>query len=124
MAEGAGLGHREDAQEDTWAGRLSIERRGHQRYTLWFPVQIDGDELGVAVGVATDVSVKGLSIDAQAGFVIGAPVRLTFRVGGDLPLLELDATIVRCTRTRGVWPYRLAVELDDPMPQLECATAV
>ena len=83
-------------------------------------MQIDADDLGIAVGVATDVSVKGLSIDTQSRLTIGAPVRLTFRIRADLPFLEIDGTIVRCARVgRGLWPYRLAVEFDDPMPKLE-----
>ena len=82
---------------------------------LWFPVQIDAEELGVAVGVCKDVSVKGLLVDTQARFVVGAPVKVTFRIGTHQPLQEVEATIVRAARApQGPWPYRVALEFEYP----------
>jgi hypothetical protein len=98
----------------------STERRGHPRYPMWFPVQVDGEDLGVAVGVTKDASAKGLLIDTNAEFAIGAPVMLTFRVSTHHAPQLIEATIVRSLRNKGgVWPYRVAVEFDDPLPHLE-----
>lgn len=99
---------------------LSLERRGCERYPVWFPVQLDAQELGVAVGITKDASAKGLLLEANGTFAVGAPVQLTFRVSPHHAPQYVDATIVRADRNRsGVWPYRVAVEFDDPQGHLE-----
>ena len=119
MAGGDAARHRRAVQHDAPAGSIAAERRGHLRHMLWFPVQIDGDDLGVTVGVCKDISVKGLLVDTQARLAVGAPVKLTFRIATSQPLQEVDATIVRAGRaTSGPWPYRIGLEFDEPRPEL------
>lgn len=99
---------------------LSLERRGHQRFAVWFPVQLDAQELGIAVAITKDASAKGMLLEANGNFVIGAPVQLTFRVSPHHAPQYVDATIVRAHRNAsGVWPFRLAVEFDDPQVHIE-----
>jgi hypothetical protein len=98
----------------------AAERRGYPRHAVWFPVQVDGEDLGIAVGATKDASATGLALEANGGFTIGAPVRLTFRVSTHEPLRHVDATIVRCHREpMAEWPWRLAVEFEDPLPHIE-----
>ncbi|MCA9654569.1 MAG: PilZ domain-containing protein [Myxococcales bacterium] len=98
------------------------ERRTHRRYDVWFPVQVDAGQLGTAVGISKDASAKGLRLDANADVIIGAPVRLRFRVSPHERPQDVDGTIVRVHRNRledSDWPYQLAVEFDDPEPTLD-----
>lgn len=98
------------------------ERRTHPRYSVWFPVQIDAGQLGTAVGISKDASAKGLRLDANADVVLGAPVRVRFRVSPHETPQDIDGTVVRVARNRledSDWPYQLAVQFDDPEPSLD-----
>lgn len=96
------------------------DRRGHRRFPVWFPVQLDGQELGIVVGITKDASAKGLLLEANGQLVVGAPVLLTFRVSAHHAAQQIEATVVRAQRNdAGVWPYRIAVEFDDALAHLE-----
>lgn len=99
------------------------ERRTHRRYDVWFPVQVDAGQLGNAVGISKDASATGLRLDVNAELVIGAPVRVRFRVSAHESAQDVDGTIVRAQRNGpeedSDWPYQLAVEFDDPQPSLD-----
>lgn len=98
------------------------ERRTHDRYRVWFPVQVDAGQLGTAVGISKDASAKGLRLDTNADMILGAPVRVRFRVSARDAVQDVDATVVRVRRNRiddSDWPYQLALEFDDPDPSLD-----
>lgn len=98
------------------------ERRTHSRYDVWFPVQVDAGQLGTAVGISKDASAKGLRLDANADMILGAPVRVRFRVSPHERPQDIDGTVVRVHRNRledSDWPYQLAVQFDDPEPSLD-----
>jgi len=102
-------------------GGVTRERRTHERYDLWFPVQVDAGQLGTAVGVSKDASAKGLRLDANADVILGAPVRVRFRVAPHEKPQDVDGTVVRVQRNRigdSDWPYQLAVQFDNPIPSL------
>ncbi len=100
--------------------RARKDRRTHHRYSVWFPVQIDADELGQVVGITKDVSVKGMLLQTNADLFVGAPISVTFRVHASGDPLQVDATVVRSEHNReGPWPFQLAVEFDDPLRYLE-----
>lgn len=102
------------------ARRPRNDRRTHRRYQVWFPVQVDADELGQVVGITRDVSVKGMLLQTNADLFVGAPVAVTFRVHPTGDPLQVDATVVRSESNReGPWPFQLAVEFDDPLRYLE-----
>jgi hypothetical protein len=77
MVAASGVRHRRFVAQLASTGPIPTppaERRGGTRHSLWFPVQIDGDELGTAVGISKDVSVKGALVQTHFRFAIGAPV--------------------------------------------------
>jgi hypothetical protein len=100
--------------------RRGDERRTAARYAVWFPVQVDADDLGQVVGITRDASSKGMLLQTNGNLSVGAPVAVTFRVraGGDP--LQVDATVVRAAdNDLGPWPYELALEFDEPLGYLE-----
>ncbi len=102
--------------------RQQQERRTHPRYRVWFPVQIDAGRHGTAVGISEDASAKGLLVHSNAELVVGAPVRLRFRVSSHEVPQDIEGTVVRAHRNRSHkcdWPYRIAVEFDDADPTLD-----
>lgn len=102
------------------------ERRQGQRHSAWFPIRIDGDDLGEGMAIAKNVSEKGLLIASYQRFAVGAPVQLTLHLDPEQgEPRELWGTIVRLDRNEadpeGMWPYTLGVEFDDPDPELLAA---
>ncbi|MCH9682802.1 MAG: PilZ domain-containing protein [Deltaproteobacteria bacterium] len=98
------------------------ERRTYPRYSVRFPVHLDGGQLGTAVGVSKDASADGIRLQANADLRLGAPVRLRFRVAPHEAMQDVDGTVVRVEPSRerrGEWPYQLAVQFDDLEKNLE-----
>lgn len=96
-------------------------RRGHDRHTAWFPVRLDAQELGECIGVTKNVSLQGVLLCSANKFVVGAPVTVELHLepGKEAPR-SVQGTIVRLTPNEddpnGLWPYKMAVEFDDPDP--------
>lgn len=100
---------------------MSVERRTHERYPVWFPVQVDGGQLGTVVGVSKDASAKGVRVQTNATLTVGAPVRLQFRVASHERRQDIAGTIVRSEPSDddANWPFQLEVEFDHPDPSLD-----
>jgi hypothetical protein len=96
-------------------------RRGNERHTAWFPVRLDAEELGECMGVTKNVSQRGVLLCSADKFVVGAPVTIELHLEpGKAEPRRLAGTIVRLTPNDedpgGLWPYKMAVEFDDPDP--------
>jgi hypothetical protein len=96
-------------------------RRGHERHTAWFPVRLDAEELGECIGVTKNVSLQGVLLCSAEKFVVGAPVTVELHLEPEkAEPRRVQGTIVRLTRNdddpEGLWPYKMAVEFDDPDP--------
>lgn len=101
---------------------VGVERRAHERYRVWFPVQVNAGSSGTVIGISRDASATGLRLDSNADVIIGAPVRVRFRVSPHEQAQDVDGTVVRVNRNRlgdSDWPYQLAVQFDDPDPSLD-----
>ena len=106
---------------------MATDRRASPRFVVWFPVHVDGDgedDGEGAVGVTQDVSRSGMLMASADELVVGAEVTVTFRiVPVDGALREIKGTIVRLAKndsdSAGPWPHRVAVEFDEPLPELE-----
>jgi hypothetical protein len=99
----------------------SGNRRGHERHTAWFPVRLDAEELGDCMGVTKNVSRQGVLLCSAEKFVVGAPVTVELHLDPDVQApRRVQGTIVRLTPNEedpnGLWPYKMAVEFDDPDP--------
>lgn len=93
------------------------DHRADECYPLSFPVQINGGQLGTAVGRSRDASAKGLCADVNAEMTVGAPVRVRFRVSPRERPQDFDGTVTRIERNDSAgsqWPYQLAVKFDQP----------
>lgn len=103
------------------------DRRNSERESAWFPIRVEGDDIGEGVAVAKDVSDKGLLIASYQKFAVGAPVKLSLHLdpGSDDAPRELWGTIVRLDSNEadpeGIWRYTMGVEFDDPDPELVAA---
>ena len=102
---------------------MATDRRTSPRFVVWFPVHLDGDESG-GVAVTKDVSRSGMLVATADELVVGAEVTVTFRVVPvDGALREVKGTIVRIEKNDsdavGPWPHKVAVEFDQPLPELE-----
>ena len=105
---------------------MATDRRTSPRFVVWFPVHVDGaDEAGEgAVAVSRDVSRSGMLMASTDELVVGAEVTVTFRVVPvDGALREVKGTIVRIEKNEpglaGPWPHKVAVEFEEPLPELE-----
>ena len=99
------------------------ERRGTPRHTAWFPIRLDADELGNAVAIAKNVSQNGMLLASYQKIAVGAPVRLSLHLRpGEAKPRMVRGTIVRLVPNdedpQGMWPHKIAVEFDDPVPGL------
>jgi hypothetical protein len=99
------------------------DRRGAQRFTIWFPLQISG-EGEVIIGISRDISATGVMMVAAAEPVIGERVVVMLRLPGDeLPEREMIGTIVRVEDneedSEGLWRHRVAVSFTEAIDDLE-----
>lgn len=112
---------------------VSDERRTTTRHRVFIPVRMDGSRdarVGrVTSGVTRDVSEQGLLVRTRRQFTVGASVTVAGQVDTDsTEVRELPGTVVRVTNNTadpsGLWPYEVAVRLDQPDPGLLAHTFV
>jgi hypothetical protein len=100
------------------------ERRDGQRFHVWFPVQFEAGTRRGRIAVSHDVSARGILLSAATDLEPGAEVSITFRVLPDDPEdRTVRGRVVRVEPNAddpdGLWPLRVAVEFDQPEPDLE-----
>jgi hypothetical protein len=101
------------------------ERRAHPRYRLWVPARLEGDEQPSRLAVGHDMSQKGSLLVTMVELSPGDRVRLFVRIPptGEGEEQEIAARVLRVevndADPHGLWPYRVAVEFDEPSPELE-----
>lgn len=99
-----------------------MQRRAHNRYELWFPVELRGEQVeGMAVN--HNVSAGGMLIALSAKLEEGAEIQVSFRMPPNLDRpFVVPGKITRVEKNRadpdGVWPYRVAVAFDEVDPEL------
>lgn len=101
------------------------EKRGYQRFAVWFPVTIRvPDEPGAEVwAICRDASAGGVLVSATAEIDVGAKVELRFRLDPHETAEHVTrAQVVRHEQTRDelvlVFPYRMAFEFASPHTEL------
>jgi hypothetical protein len=100
------------------------ERRARDRYRIWAPVDIATDARQHGPAVTYDASDSGLCLLAAFTLEVGAAVALTLDLAGDPPrTIETRGRVVRADKNEddpdGLWPERLAIELEQPIEGLE-----
>jgi hypothetical protein len=100
-----------------------VERREGQRVEVWFPVQLDAEQLKARVAVSRDVSSRGCLLSTATTIAPGSRVSVTFHVPGEAVARKIDGHVVRVEQNvedpGGLWPVRVAIEFDQPVPELE-----
>jgi PilZ domain len=99
-----------------------MERREHKRRRFWLPLEVEGIDGGMAV--SHDASDNGLLLVCQSTLPVGARVRITLRIPPGGPVaVPVSATVVRISQNDddpdGIWPYKMAVCFDEPVPHFE-----
>ena len=99
-----------------------MQRRKHERYKLWFPVQITTNEFG-ALAINHNVGGGGMMVASNAALKVGQKVKVSFSLPPGGPERVRKAVIVRIEPNtddpEGTWPNRLALEFSEPDRELE-----
>ncbi|MBI4705722.1 MAG: PilZ domain-containing protein [Deltaproteobacteria bacterium] len=101
-----------------------MERRRARRYTVWFPMQIDGGRSSDRLAVSQNVSATGVLVATAARLEVGERASLTFQMTRQDPKERIvRGRIARVERNQddedGMWPYFVAVQFDSPAPDLQ-----
>ncbi len=103
---------------------VTVEQRERERARVWLPVRLQSDD-GEGLAVTYDASAKGVLMLARVELPVGARVTLIFQVPGeDAEPRERAASghVVRAGPNHedpeGLWPYRVAVQLDEAAEDL------
>ncbi|RLB58564.1 MAG: hypothetical protein DRI90_16605 [Deltaproteobacteria bacterium] len=100
------------------------DRRHHNRYRLWLPARIEGAGKMSRLAIGHDMSQQGSLLVTDQALAVGDTIQMFVRVPPDFEEeREIGARVVRCTHNEqdpeGLWPYQIAVEFDEPNPELE-----
>jgi hypothetical protein len=100
------------------------ESRERKRFTVWFPMKVGGPEGPESVAVSRNVSTKGLLMAAASQLEAGKSITVTFRLAGhDGSERTVQGKIIRTEPNSddpdGLWPYRVAVQFEEPQEELE-----
>ncbi len=99
---------------------MSEERRS-SRHHVWLPVKVDDLKEGIAL--THDASPHGVLMVTASTLDVGADVALDLKLPAPHEKLHrLHGRVVRVEPNaddpHGLWPYRMAVELDPAAPEL------
>lgn len=99
------------------------EAREKERFTVWFPMKVEGPAGPESVAVSRNVSTKGLLMAAASGLDVGKSITVTFRLAGHDSERTVQGKIIRAEQNAddpdGLWPYRVAVQFDEEQLELE-----
>lgn len=99
-------------------------RREHARHSVWFPIAVRSPD-GEGIAISYDVSTGGLLMACPGRLEAGAEVSVTFRVREGAPERSAQGRVVRIEENQphGAWRWRIAVEFDTPMDDVETLIA-
>lgn len=106
-----------------------MERRQHDRYRLWIPIEIDSADGSTWPGVIHDVSYRGALAVTAATFKVGVRVTLRFHVPPDgRDELRLGGEVARAGANPAdpdsLWKREIAIQFDAPVPELDALIAL
>lgn len=96
----------------------SSERRRDRRISGTFAIGLNSEQKRDRLGVTRDISEHGLLVVTPSRFASGEKIALRVWVGGQE--VETEGHVARVAEhtkeSPEVWRYRLAIELDEPLP--------
>ena len=99
-----------------------MERRRQERYQVWFPITVVTDDGQEGTAITYDVSSTGLLMACPGRLETGVHLTLRFRIDPDTPERAVRGSVVRVEDRPdedGPWRHRLAVDFDEPQPDLQ-----
>ena len=98
------------------------DKRTYPRFSLWFPVVVEGSASPVWA-ICHDASSGGILISGAGAVEVGAEVTIAFRVAPDDEERVARGRVVRIEERgdnpREVWSHRIAVEFLEPQLELQ-----
>lgn len=98
------------------------DQRRYARYKIWFPVTLEV-ATGQVWGICRDVSSKGIMISSGVILERSDRVRAIFKIAPDDVERRASGIVVRTWRNEDelhlAFPFRLAIEFDDAIADLE-----
>jgi Tfp pilus assembly protein PilZ len=99
------------------------DHRKHIRYLAWFPARIERSQAMTQVGITHNISQGGAMIVCNTRWSPGETVSVTLRVPESSQEKIISGRIVRVEPNEedpdGSFPHRIAIQFDEPMPELE-----
>lgn len=101
-----------------------MERRQHDRYRLWIPVDIDSEDGSTWPGVVHDVSERGALAVTSATFKVGVRVTVRFHLPPDGKresrlVGEITRAGANAADPDSLWQKEIALQFDEPIPELD-----
>ena len=103
-----------------------MERRDKERYRVWFPMTVVTEAGDEGTAITYDVSSGGLLMACPGALDVGARVTLRFKIEEEDEERVIGASILRLEPNPGgetPWRFRMAVQFDEPHPELEALLA-
>lgn len=99
-----------------------MQRRGHVRFQIWFPVQLDGGAQP-KIAMTHNTSASGMLVAVASQLTVGEPVVLVFRLPPNGVEHRLTGRVLRIEPNaqypEGTWPFRAAIAFDEVAEQLQ-----
>ena len=102
---------------------MSDDRRSEERICVWFPMRVktDGEE---GLAISFDATERGILIGSAIRVEEGDVLSVTFRVPNpDGEERSVSGRVIRVMPNEddpgGMWPRRVAIEFEQPVPDLE-----
>ncbi len=100
------------------------DRREETRHIACFPAHIQRDGGSTRSALIRDLSVTGVFLLTRAKFEVGAPIRLNLYLSESVKEPRVATGRVVRFQKRGrelaeLWPYGVAVQLDEPLRDCE-----
>ena len=111
--------------QPSYTVRMAPENRRSRRVKTWFPVRMrNADRRNTAV--AKYISEKGILLAARRELPLGTEVHVSLHLDPEAGTPRLvHGRVVRqepnANDPGGLWPYKLAIEFDEPDPELMAA---
>jgi hypothetical protein len=102
----------------------AVERRQHERYRLWIPVEIDSEDGSSWPGVIHDVSETGALAVTSATFKVGVKVTVRLNVPPDGSEEKRHSGEITRVGLNGadpdsLWKKEIAIQFDEPVAELD-----
>jgi hypothetical protein len=98
-----------------------MTRRTNERYQVWVPVKVDALREGIAV--THDASSRGVLMLTASTLDAGSTVEIGLKLPGEPEPRRVSGRVIRIEENpedpHGLWPHRMAIEFDQPQPDLE-----